>query len=332
MGPHSRLFFALLSGFDPDLNISLLAGVATSPELASPALFVAAQWQPNRGNKPGREGWVSRQKRRRHQRKEPNRTKPQGRSLGKIVKVALATILIITASFGVFALIKHNRPTSPESLKAVIADQASLTYPDPGFVAEATKILEQAGYEVNYFPGEKVTVDFFSSLPTKHYDMIILRAHSGRHSLADGTLTDDANIFTGEPYDRAKYPGEQRAGFLGKANYFEVNPPIYWFSIRASFIRQKVDGRFKDAKVILMGCDGLRSTKMAEAFLEKGAKAFISWDGGVSTDHTDKATTSLLKYLLVDKLPVGSAVSETAKEVGPDPQFGGKLLFLSSQG
>ena len=330
--PSLDCFFALLSGLDSDLDIALLAGVATSPELASPALFVAAQWQPHRGNKPEGEGWVSRQKRRQHQRKEPNRNTPQGRSVGKIVKVALATILIITASFGVFAFIKHNRPTSPETLNAVIADQLILTYPDPGFVAEATKILEQAGYEVDYIPGEKVTVDFFRSLPTKHYDMVVLRAHSGLYELADGTLTDDVDIFTGEAYDRAKYPEEQRAGFLNKADYLEVNPPLYGFTITASFIRQKLEGRFKDAKVILMGCDGLRSTKMADAFLEKGAKAFISWDSGVSTGQTDKATTILLKYLLVDKLPVESAVSQTAKEVGPDPQGGGKLVFRSSQG
>jgi hypothetical protein len=244
-----------------------------------------------------------------------------------ILKFALAAILIITASFGVFALIDHDRTTSPEGPKAVIVDQVSLTFPNPGFVAEATKILEQAGYEVDYVPGDKVTVDFFSSLPTKSYDMVILRAHSGRFRLPDGTLTDDVTIFTGEPYDRAKYPGEQRAGFLNKARYFEVDPPLYWFGINESFIRQKVEGSFKGARVILMGCDGLRSTAMADAFLEKGAKAFISWDDSVSIDHTDKATISLLNYLLVEKLPVDSAVSETAREVGPDPQFGGKLLL-----
>jgi hypothetical protein len=261
---------------------------------------------------------MSRQKRGRHQRKE------------QVLKLALATILIMAASLGAFALVEHERPTSPEALKAVIVDQVSLTFPNPGFVAEATKTLEQAGYEVDYVPGDNVTVDFVSSLPAKNYDMVILRAHSARIRRADGTLTDDVTIFTGEPYDRAKYTGDQRAGFLDKARYFEVDPPVYWFGMTESFIRQKVEGSFKGARVILMGCNGLRSTGMADAFMEKGAKAFISWDDSVSIDHTDKATISLLNHLLVEKLPVETAVSATAKEVGPDPQFGGKLSLRSS--
>ncbi len=245
----------------------------------------------------------------------------------RTLKFVLATILITAASLGFFA---HDPPTSPEGPKAVIVDQVSLTFPNPGFVAEATKTLEQAGYEVDYVPGDKVTVDFFSSLPAKNYDMVILRAHSGRVRRPDGTLADDVTIFTGEPYDRAKYPGEQRAGFLAKAKYFEVDPPLYWFGITESFIRQNVEGSFKGARVILMGCNGLRSTGMADAFIEKGAKAFISWDDSVSIDHTDNATLSLLNHLLVEKLPVETAVSATAKEVGPDPQFGGKLSLRSS--
>jgi hypothetical protein len=248
----------------------------------------------------------------------------------KTSKFVLATILIVTASLGALALIEHDRPTSPEAPKAVIVDQVSLTFPNPGFVAEATKTLEQAGYEVDYVPGDKVTVDFFSSLPAKNYDMVILRAHSGRIRQPDGTLADDVTIFTGEPYDRAKYAGEQRGGLLAKAKYFEADPPLYWFGITESFIRQNVEGSFKGARVILMGCNGLRSTGMADAFLEKGARAFISWDDSVSIDHTDKATIRLLNYLLVERLPVESAVSATAKDVGPDPQLGGKLSFRSS--
>ena len=45
----------------------------------------------------------------------------------------------------------------------------------------------------------------------------------------------------------------------------------------------------------MMGCDGLRSQVTAEAFLDKGASAFVSWSTRVSADHTDGATRRLLE-------------------------------------
>lgn len=59
--------------------------------------------------------------------------------------------------------------------------------------------------------------------------------------------------------------------------------------------------RFKNTVIIAMGCDGLKYTSMAEAFVQKGAKAYISWTGDVSPSHTDQATTHLLQQLITEK-------------------------------
>jgi len=74
-----------------------------------------------------------------------------------------------------------------------------------------------------------------------------------------------------------------------------------------------------------MGCDGLKSDTMAEAFVQKGAAAVVAWDGLVSSDHTDAATERVLELLLIDGLTVEEAVTQTMSELGPDPSYGSAL-------
>jgi hypothetical protein len=79
----------------------------------------------------------------------------------------------------------------------------------------------------------------------------------------------------------------------------------------------------------MMGCDGLRSQRTAEAFLGRGAGAFVSWTKPVSASHTDTATQMLLRHLLLESLPLEEAVQKTAAEVGPDPTYDGELRVLT---
>jgi hypothetical protein len=62
--------------------------------------------------------------------------------------------------------------------RAAIVDQLGLTQPNPTFVETATDLLEQAGYSVDYYPGEKVTVEFYRTFPAQPNELIILRVHS----------------------------------------------------------------------------------------------------------------------------------------------------------
>jgi hypothetical protein len=86
-------------------------------------------------------------------------------------------------------------------------------------------------------------------------------------------------------------------------------------------------GTCKDALVIMMGCEGLNNTKMAQAFIEKGAKAYISWKGSVSAGHTDTATINLLQHIITEKQTIKQAIDNTMKEVGPDPAYNSLLTY-----
>jgi hypothetical protein len=223
-------------------------------------------------------------------------------------------------------------PSGPRT--AAIVDQLSLTVPNPDFVEAAIATLERGGYEVDYFSGEEVTVEFFRNLPLHGYQLIVLRVHSGlveERDIATGNVTarEYVSLFTGEPYSEAKYRDEVRAGPVGIATYYEGSPQ--YFGIGAEFIRSSMRGKLDDATVILMGCDGLTSHETAEAFVERGARAFVSWSGPVSAAHTDAATERLLQHLLMGGLKIPEAVTQTMADVGPDPTYDSVLRLYPSR-
>ena len=275
---------------------------------------------------------------RRRQKKRARKDElPRERGSGGLRKlgILLVSVVLLSTCLAAGLLFSGLVTSGPSGLKtAAIVDQLSLTQPNQDFVASAINVLEQAGYRVDYFPGEEVTVHFYRDLPTHDYGLIILRVHAGiseETDLTTGETTEReyVSLFTGEPYRRDKYPEEQ-IGRLGKAEYYEGAPPL--FGIGPDFITHSMQGSFDETLIIMMGCDGLRSQRTAQAFLDKGASAFVSWSRSVSASHTDAATERLLQKLLIDGLPVGDAVAQTAAEVGPDPVYGARLRVLPEAG
>jgi hypothetical protein len=213
----------------------------------------------------------------------------------------------------------EGEPAGPP--RAVIVDQLSLTFPNPAFSEEATAMLEDAGYEVDYVPGEQVTVDYYRDLPSQDYDIVVLRIHAARHENAVSGETL-AELFTSEPFDEHRYQRELDQGRLGAVAYYDdEHGDDPYFGIGPAFVVQSMRGSFDDTMVVMMGCNGLISDVMAEAFVRKGAGSFVSWDDLVSADHTDTAVLSLLRNVLVEELPVQEATTATMDEVGPDPFY-----------
>ncbi len=277
----------------------------------------------------------------------------------KILTVAsIAGAAIVVAAAALAATHTINDPPS----RAAIVDQLSLTVPNPSFVTEATGLLEETGYTVDYYPGEEVSVELFRSLPSLGYDFVLLRVHSARREEPTGK-TDEAVLFTAEMIDLDVYdvvgvpPVAATAiaeaklqGAQGPAAYLtlaQLSPgelahvsPVYYdpgsgelpfFGLRPSFIEHDTRGTFdSEATLVLMGCDGLRSSDLGQAFLSRGAGTFVSWDRAVSAPHTDAATLRLLELLLVEGRPIAEAVDATMNEVGADPASGSRLSYLTS--
>jgi hypothetical protein len=242
------------------------------------------------------------------------------------------------------------RPGSGEQSgapKAAIVDQLSLTSPNPAFVQEARSTLEEAGYAVDYYPGEQVTVELYRNLPRQGYKLLILRVHSALlkqdaaetagipQAMLEDVLTalgDNVFLFTAEPYSVARYPEEQEALRVVPVRYYAGSPSFSrYFAIASDFVRSAMKGHFDQSTVVLMGCDGLTFDATAAAFIKRGAGAFVGWSGRVSADHTDAATERLLHYLLIEKRTPSEAVARTMAEVGPDPSSGSKLLVYPAE-
>ncbi len=213
-------------------------------------------------------------------------------------------------------------------LRAAIVDQLSLTAPGQAFVEDATAQLKESGYSVDYYSGEEVTVDFYRTLPQQGYDLLLLRTHSTAVIERGDEAVTSVSLFTNEPYDSNRYYEEQQAGRLGFASYEGDNRQ--YFGITADFIEKSMQGKFDDTLVVMMGCDGLRNDRGAQAFIGKGASSFISWNQFVTAPHTDAATERLLKHLLGEGLSPGEAVNQTMLEVGPDPHYGSLLKAYPS--
>ncbi len=250
---------------------------------------------------------------------------PFGSVLGQIAAAAVglvAAVLIVLSPPGEAARDLVLGSTD-SSRKAVIVDQLSVTAPGQGFVDDATAELEEAGYSVDYFSGAEVTVELYRSLPEHDYDLVLFRTHSTSVISRGEEDVSSVSLFTNEPYSETKYYEDQQAGRLGFASYTEGGDQL--FGITAAFIEESMQGRFDDALVVMMGCDGLRNERAAQAFITKGASSFISWSQFVTAAHTDAATERLLEHLLDEGLPPAEAVNQTMLEVGPDPYYGAVL-------
>jgi len=247
----------------------------------------------------------------------------------------MALPLAVAAAFLAMSLMGQS--SEPKELRAAIVDQLALTEPNPSFAEEATRTLQGAGYTVDYYPGEQVTVDFYRDLPTLKYDLLVMRAHTARFEEESLTLDDpvrrqevldafgqDVFFFTSELYDRSKYAEERDAFRLFAVRYRQGGDERY-FGVTPHFIESSMRGSFDGATIIIMGCDGLLFDNTPKALVERGAKAVIGWDGLVTSAQTDTATERLLQHLVVEGLPLGEAVQKTMAEVGADSSYGNSL-------
>ena len=255
--------------------------------------------------------------------------KKREQRIGLAVTVAILIVIGSVSGFLINSMLNQpstNQTTSSASQpKAAIVDQLSLTAPNQTFRQTATNTLTTAGYTVDYYPGEKVTVEFYRNLPTHAHSLIVLRAHS---ALCDPTGYPLA-LFTSQNYSNTKYVGEQLTDRVIPVGY---SPEDFirgerYFGVTPNFVKQDMKGTFHNTTIIMMGCNGLTYNYMAQAFIEKGAKVYISWNGTVSASHTDQATTQLLECLITKKQTIKQAVTQTMKEVGSDLEYESILQY-----
>jgi hypothetical protein len=237
----------------------------------------------------------------------------------------LATLLVAAVVVIFWRVSTPGKTLDSQVLKAAIVDQLSTTYPDDNFNESITASLEADGFQVDLYQGAQVSVSFYQNLPSHGYKLIILRTHSG---IMQGSQSSQqaVSLFTNEPYNPLKHFLEQLNNQLMKVQISDNSPLL--FGLPPAFITQNVKGNFDNAVVIVSGCSGLYEDNLAQAFIQKGASAFLSWDGSVNLDYVDKATIELVKNLTLNDDTLEKAVDATMSEIGPDPAFNSYLKYF----
>ena len=78
-------------------------------------------------------------------------------------------------------------------------------------------------------------------------------------------------------------------------------------------------GSFYKTVIIAIGCASLHTTEMAQAFVEKGAAAYVGWNASLTAFYGDLATLSVINHLLLGNQTIKEAVDAAMIEVGPCP-------------
>ena len=218
---------------------------------------------------------------------------------------------------------------TPSPPKAAILDQTGVTNPCPDFIEEVSDLLTEGGFEVEVYPWEELSVDFYRTLPGRGYRLILFQTHSTSEVAAPGgeDLSEEYPpgpfIFTGEQASN-KYLFERVHDRIRRAWFLYGDFPPF-FAIGPEFVRSSMSGTFPDTVIIIGGCESLAVPDLAQALLERGASVVIGWDGLVDLSHNNKAMLHLLQALVVDGLSPYEAVEETMEAVGPDPTYGSAL-------
>ena len=237
-----------------------------------------------------------------------------------IALIAIAIVILLPSSP------TNLPPTSiqTDGLRCAIVDQLYTVEPNPTFIEYITRELENFGFEVDVYQGDEVTVDFYRRLPTYGYKLIIFRVHGGLLQNESG-IGDKIWLFTSQPYNRMSYFIAQLRDQVRAAGIVSTNNPL--FAVSAKFITDCTKGDFSDTVIINMACAAFHSDDMAQAFIKKGASAYLAWDVSVGLHYVDDTTMTLVDKLCSKELTIAAAVSETMKEKGPDPDNNAFLYY-----
>lgn len=226
---------------------------------------------------------------------------PEARGLGKkastsylmiMVLVLVGSFLLLIRSPPFYSPVERTRP-----LKVALIDEVAVTNPDPYLVSNVTRTLAKVGYTLDYYGPSEITVDFFKTLPSLGYGIIILRDHST-------ALSGDAiALVTAESFDPGKHVEEQLAGALVQAHIGSID--TNYFAFTPTFVRESMQGTFSNTLLVVMGCAGLANSEMAQAFVARGAQVYVSWNQIVLTNQSDGGT-----ILLLESLTTGHTVDE----------------------
>ena len=260
---------------------------------------------------------------------KPTQGRPAKRGLPWFLWLAIVLGIVAIVAIGCNPSI--NELTDSQGfgkLKAVIVDQLYSLQPNETCIDQMTQQLEDYGFAVDIYQGDVVTVDLYRELPATGYKLIIFRTHAGLLASKGETIKRTC-LFTNERYSETKHVPEQLTDQLAKARIDENHPWV--FGIGDEFVTQSMEGEFDNTIIIMMGCSCLHLEDLAQAFIDKGASAYLGWNATVDLNYVDEATPYLIEQVCRENATIKEAARNTMVKIGPDPKYHAVLKYYPLQ-
>jgi len=250
-----------------------------------------------------------------------------------MIVVGIFSLIIVTVTYFNMGTNSSNEFQKP---RAAILDMMYTKQPNKYFDDTAETYLRDAGYQVDTYKTENITVDFYKKLPTMNYKFIVFRTHG----LPSGTFEKSASIFTGEIYSKNKYFSEQMTRQLEKGVPY-LRSVIHanggygayvnetYFVIGSKFIDQSMIGKFPDSVILIGGCDVMSNNELAKSFVSRGASVVVGWNDLVSLDDNDRGILMVMHETVVSKKSMDSAIKSVMANFTADSIFPAKLKYYT---
>jgi hypothetical protein len=226
----------------------------------------------------------------------------------------------------------------PRPLAAII-DQLHDILPNKRHQQKSLKYLEDAGFDVDLYTTEDITVDFFKNLPSMNYKFIIFRTHS----LEVPQLGNSTFLFTGEKYNIDKHILEQLSGQVHKAIPLSdqsseekieeamADPDTMYFTVGSKLIDELMIGEFPQSVIIIGGCESVRTPDLVKSLMLRGASVVVGWDRSIMSTENDRVMLALLEEILVNKIGMYDAIDSVMDEFGENLQYSSKLFYFQDK-
>jgi len=220
----------------------------------------------------------------------------------------------------------------PRQLAAII-DQLHDSIPNKSFQQKAQQYLENAGYDVDVYTTEDITVDFYKKLPSMNYKFIYIRTHSFEIASDD----DKTYLFTGEKYDINKYIQEQLSGQVSKGMPIsvqeimklqesnELSIDMLYFVVGTKFVDELMVGKFPQTVIVIGGCESTKTDDLARSLISRGASEVVGWDNTINSLENDRVMLALLEEVLINKTGFYDAIPSVMQEFGSGLQYSSML-------
>lgn len=229
---------------------------------------------------------------------------------------------------------------SPQINRVLIYDSLAREYPNTTVINVLRNTFKEYGYEIDIYIGKNATLDPLFNIDK--YSIIILRAHGAYNSDPLINKPLGSYIYTGVYIDEAiKIYGKDYVDKMLNSNMIVLGvipPPgtkltkelierLPKYVVVSPLFFDKNIKRLPESIIVFTGCYGFDDTILAEIFVKKGAKAYISFKGNVTWPHGDAVLDTLMRIYLTTH-DISKAYYSLKNMLIMDPITGAELKIL----